>query len=125
MKEIWINIKDYEGLYQISNLGNVKSLYFAYLTMERYNLFRRPVLDSLKQKYDKNQLIRSIVPAERMIKRRQQEGLRVEKEKRAEAKKQKEPPKINHPTKITGTTKVTPVKKAGNIVKSTKTTKRK
>lgn len=29
MKEIWINIKDYEGLYQISNLGNVKSLYFG------------------------------------------------------------------------------------------------
>lgn len=26
MKEIWKNIKDYEGLYQVSNLGNVKSL---------------------------------------------------------------------------------------------------
>ena len=25
--EIWRDIKDYEGLYQISNLGNVKSLY--------------------------------------------------------------------------------------------------
>jgi hypothetical protein len=25
-KEIWINIKDYEGLYQISNFGRVKSL---------------------------------------------------------------------------------------------------
>lgn len=26
MKEIWKNIKGYEGLYQVSNLGNVKSL---------------------------------------------------------------------------------------------------
>ena len=26
MKEIWKDIKDYEGLYQVSNLGNVKSL---------------------------------------------------------------------------------------------------
>lgn len=26
MKEIWKDVKDYEGLYQISNLGNVKSL---------------------------------------------------------------------------------------------------
>jgi hypothetical protein len=25
MKEIWKNIKDYEGLYQVSNLGNIKS----------------------------------------------------------------------------------------------------
>lgn len=26
MKEVWKDIKGYEGLYQISNLGNVKSL---------------------------------------------------------------------------------------------------
>ena len=26
MKEIWRDIKDYEGLYQVSNLGRVKSL---------------------------------------------------------------------------------------------------
>lgn len=26
MKEIWKDIKDYEGLYQVSNLGRVKSL---------------------------------------------------------------------------------------------------
>ena len=28
MKEIWKDIKDFEGLYQVSNLGRVKSLYF-------------------------------------------------------------------------------------------------
>ena len=26
MNEIWKDIKDYEGLYQVSNIGNVKSL---------------------------------------------------------------------------------------------------
>lgn len=31
MKEIFKDIKDYEGRYQISNLGNVKSLPFKYL----------------------------------------------------------------------------------------------
>ena len=29
MKEIWKNIEGYEGLYQVSNLGNVKSLKFG------------------------------------------------------------------------------------------------
>lgn len=28
MQEIWIDIKEYEGLYQVSNLGRVKSLLF-------------------------------------------------------------------------------------------------
>ena len=27
MKEVWRDIKDYEGLYQVSNLGNIKSLH--------------------------------------------------------------------------------------------------
>ena len=26
MKEVWKDIKDYESLYQVSNLGNVRSL---------------------------------------------------------------------------------------------------
>lgn len=26
MKEIWKDIKDYEGIYQVSNLGNIRSL---------------------------------------------------------------------------------------------------
>ena len=27
MKEIWKDVEDYEGLYQVSNLGRVKSSY--------------------------------------------------------------------------------------------------
>jgi len=29
MQEIWKDIKDYEGIYQVSNLGNIKSFYKA------------------------------------------------------------------------------------------------
>lgn len=37
MKEIWKDIKDYEGLYQVSNLGRVKSL--RRLITNQYNSF--------------------------------------------------------------------------------------
>ena len=32
MEEIWKDIKDYEGYYQVSNLGNVRSLKFNKIT---------------------------------------------------------------------------------------------
>ena len=35
MKEIWKEIKDYEGLYQVSNLGRVKSLNYNHTGKER------------------------------------------------------------------------------------------
>ena len=36
MKEVWKDIKGYEGLYQISNLGRVKSLGNEYRKKEKY-----------------------------------------------------------------------------------------
>ena len=35
MNEEWRDIKGYEGLYQVSNLGNVKSLHFNHTKEER------------------------------------------------------------------------------------------
>ena len=35
MIEVWKDIKDYEGLYQISNLGRVKSLKYRKSNKER------------------------------------------------------------------------------------------
>lgn len=35
MKEIWKDIKGYEGLYQVSNMGNVKSLNYRHTGKER------------------------------------------------------------------------------------------
>ena len=37
MEEIWKDIKDYEGLYQVSNLGRVKSLDKIIVTIDRKN----------------------------------------------------------------------------------------
>ena len=45
IKEIWKDVKDYEGLYQVSNLGRVKSLErkhgFQYLYLKIQNNFMR------------------------------------------------------------------------------------
>lgn len=35
MKEIWKDIKDYEGLYQVSNVGNIKSLNYNKTKQEK------------------------------------------------------------------------------------------
>jgi hypothetical protein len=37
-KEVWKDIKGFEGLYQVSNLGNVKSLERIYYSGEYYNI---------------------------------------------------------------------------------------
>ena len=49
MKEIWKDIKGYEGLYQVSNLGNVRS-------MDRITRDGRKIkgkFDSIKEKTSK------------------------------------------------------------------------
>lgn len=48
-EEIWRDIKGYEGLYQVSNLGRVRSLQFV---NNRYKV-RTPRLKVLKPSYDK------------------------------------------------------------------------
>lgn len=45
MKEVWKDIKGYEGLYQVSNLGNVKSLRKnRYLKINTYSEYDKVVL---------------------------------------------------------------------------------
>lgn len=36
MQEIWRNVKNYEGLYQVSNLGNIKSLNYKRMKIEKH-----------------------------------------------------------------------------------------
>lgn len=52
MQEIWKDIPDYEGLYQVSNLGRIKSLKRIVITEDNYKL---PIHEKiLKQKTDNN-----------------------------------------------------------------------
>ncbi len=51
MKEIWKDIKNYEGLYQISNFGNVKSLEKYRYNGKKYYTQKEKIL---KQQVDKN-----------------------------------------------------------------------
>lgn len=44
MKEIWKDIKDYEGLYQISNLGNVRSLERKVRINKGYRIVKNKIL---------------------------------------------------------------------------------
>jgi hypothetical protein len=62
MKEIWKNIPGYEGLYQVSNLGNIKSLY-------RYQKILKPGIRKngylhitlCKNKQKKDELVHRII----------------------------------------------------------------
>ena len=51
MKEIWKDIKDYEGLYQVSNLGKVKSLAKKHkINNNSFYLLKEKILKSMKDK---------------------------------------------------------------------------
>jgi hypothetical protein len=60
----------------------VKSLYFAYLTMEAKNLFSRVVLDSGARKYSVNGLLSQITQADNKIAQRQAAQAKLDDEKR-------------------------------------------
>ena len=70
------------------NVWYVKSLYFAYLTMERYHLFNRTVLNQHSTKYNKKELLSKITYATEKVEARQQAQEKLDKEK-AKAKLQK------------------------------------
>jgi|688.fasta_scaffold68351_1 hypothetical protein len=53
MNEQWKDVPDYEGLYQVSNLGNVKSLYKNFIlksSVDRYGYVRFSATKNKKQK---------------------------------------------------------------------------
>lgn len=100
----------------------VKSLYFAYLTMEKYGLFNRVNLDRLSTKYDKKALIKMITPADEKVKARQEAGEKLEAEKRKEKEKQrKEQEEVRN---AAFRTKSSASSKASKSTKTTKTTKK-
>lgn len=67
----------------------VKSLFFAYLTMEKYNLFNRTILDRESTKYSKRALLNQIEHADKKVKDRQDAQAKLDAEKRKEREKLK------------------------------------
>ena len=107
----------------------VKSLYFAYLAMEKYNLFNRIVLDRIANKYDKRYLIGNITHADEKIRARQEAQIKLELERKKEKeRKEREQPRnmevststsrrasISKGVKTSKTTKKTPITKASKV----------
>ena len=50
MKEIWRDIKGYEGLYQVSNTGKIKSLSRTYFKLGKLATYKEKELKIVKQK---------------------------------------------------------------------------
>jgi hypothetical protein len=106
----------------------VKSLYFAYLTMEKYSLFNRINLNGLAEPYDKKILLNNITNADIKIKERQDAQEKLDKEerdrKRKEAAEKDRNRNINHKTSSSKISKITNVSKTSKISKVSNTTRK-
>ena len=107
----------------------VKSIYFAYLTMEKYNLFNRANVLSKAVKYNKNTLLENIQPADIVLQRRTELANKLSKEKEEEKKTKTNTRRpTDKDTKISTVSKVSKITKSRSNTKSirnTKTTKKK
>lgn len=99
----------------------VKSLYFAFLTMEKYNLFSRIVLDRSAKKYSKRELLSKLTNADKKIQDRQDAQIKIDKQKREERDKAKKERENKNTGIASPSSKVT--NKVKNI-KNSKTTKK-
>lgn len=61
MKEEWKDVKGYEGIYEISNLGNVKSFYSGKIISQKKNNRGYMVVDLYKNRQRKSFLVHRIV----------------------------------------------------------------
>lgn len=106
-------------------VGYVKSIYFAYLTMLRYGLFDKMQYTLYGQAYNPKLLIKQIEDADIKVRLRQEAGEELNKKKRIE--KQKERVAINNTNRFTSREIKTPQTKVNhdnNRIRTTQTTKR-
>lgn len=107
------------------NVWYVKSLYFAYLTMERYHLFNRNILKQNSKKYDKKELLSKITHAAEKVEARQQAQQKLDKEKSKAKKIERKDKDLQSKHTITsGITRTSSVSKTSRTVNTVKTTKR-
>lgn len=106
-------------------MGYIKSLYFAYLTMEKYNLFQRSVLDSEAKTYSKYNLLHDIEHADKKMEERQ--GPKKTKPETQKIQKQPEKPRntdvATPASKKSAITKTVTTSRKTKKVANTKTTK--
>lgn len=107
------------------NVWYVKSLYFAYLTMERYHLFNRSMLNQYSKKYNKKELLSQITHATEKVEARQeaQEKINKEKSREKQVERRAQIPEGKH-IKPSGIAKISTISKTAKITKTSKTTKR-
>lgn len=107
----------------------VKSLYFAYLAMEKYSLFNRVKFNVNTQKYDKKKLLNKIMQAESKIALRKSEEAKIKEEKQKEVINKNKQHKntgtlLNNNMKISTVSKVTKTSKVSNTTKRAKLSKK-
>ena len=114
----------------------VKSLFFAYLAMEKYHLFTRSMLNQNSEKYDKKKLMSNIMNADDKVAARQHEADLINQQKKKEkeeARKEllkkahmsplpKHNSKVAKVSKVSKTTKTSKVSRTSRISKRTKIT---
>lgn len=102
----------------------VKSLYFAYLTMEKYGLFNRSMLNQRSKPYRKNELLQKITQADVKVKARQDAQEKLNKEKRlAKEKEKKENQKKINSGIATNTSRAAPISKVAKTTKVSSTSR--
>lgn len=104
----------------------VKSLYFAYLTMEKYSLFSKAKFRINAKPYNKKALLTQITPADLKIQQRQSEAEKLRKAERVEKKPSTPPKYVNtkHIAKQSKGVKTSMVSKVSKTAKATKSSKR-
>ena len=133
-RKLFINdLKPIKEKAEIRNPGNnvwyVKSLFFAYLIMEKYSLFQRAMLDQHAKKYKKAELLRNITQAETKIADRQKAQKQLDDEKRKEKERaiierQKQlRTQQSHSTKIAKATKISRVSTTTKVSKVSRASK--
>ena len=107
------------------NVWYVKSLYFAYLIMERYHLFNRNILKQNSTKYNKRELLSKITHATEKIEARQEAENKLNKEKSKTKKiERKDKDLQSKHSKISSIIKTSTVSKTSRVTNKVKTTKR-
>lgn len=105
------------------NVWYVKSLYFAYLVMERYDLFSRTKLDSMAKRYSKQALLMKIEHADKKVEARQKAAAELNKKEKQSKEKETQTRNVGVSTAASKRSPITKTAKTSKAAKQTSTTK--